>query len=598
MIIKGKHLEIEKKINLNEMFLKTVENYPDYRALTFYSGDKLDSLTYREFYDLAGRFSTFLKEMGVNKGDRVAIYSRTRYEWEIADYAVLMRGAMVVTVHDTLSKSQVEYIISDSGSEIVIVENEEMKKNLEGIDADIILLENMPDLVEKMDFDGEIVHPEPDDVASIVYTSGTTGLPKGAMLTHWNWVFNAISVMSVTPFYPGESYICYLPLSHVFQRIVFFAGVLKGANAVFITPSRFAQTLREIKPVAFVVVPRILERVNRGLIENVEEKGGIGKRIFYWAKNVAMESGRKMSKNEDFGLWLSLRRYIADRLVYSKVKNALGLQNIRFICSSGAELHKNLAYIFNGMGIPVIEGYGMTETSGPSNLNPLGRFKPGTVGPPIPGTEQKIAEDGEILIKGDNVMKGYWNKPDKTAEIIVDGWLYSGDLGEFDDDGYLVFSRRKKHIIVLDTGKNVSPITVEEELLKSDYIGDALVVGDGRPYIAALIQPNFALLLDFADDNGIPYDSSKVVKMKGVSGEMDVTEVGEDIVNNPAVIELYQQIVDRANRNLAHYEMIKRFRLLNRTFSIERGELTPTLKKRAHVIIQNYSKLIDEMYSK
>jgi long-chain acyl-CoA synthetase len=240
----------------------------------------------------------------------------------------------------------------------------------------------------------------------------------------------------------------------------------------------------------------------------------------------------------------------------------------------------------------------MTETSGPSNLNPLGRFKPGTVGPPIPGTEQKIAEDGEILIKGDNVMKGYWNKPDKTAEIIVDGWLYSGDLGEFDDDGYLVFSRRKKHIIVLDTGKNVSPITVEEELLKSDYIGDALVVGDGRPYIAALIQPNFALLLDFADDNGIPYDSSKVVKMKGVSGEMDVTEVGEDIVNNPAVIELYQQIVDRANRNLAHYEMIKRFRLLNRTFSIERGELTPTLKKRAHVIIQNYSKLIDEMYSK
>ncbi len=602
MVVKGSDLRIENKIDLNRMLLNTVEKYPDVPAISWYEGGELRSYSYSEFLETVGKLSNAFKEMGVEKGDRIAIYSNTRYEWAVCDYAALMAGAIVVTVHSLLNKTQVEHIIKDSGSRVVVVENKELLENLENLDVEVVSIEKtgektISDLIRGQNFERErIVIPSPEDVASLVYTSGTTGEPKGAMLTHWNWVFNAISVMSVTPFYPGEEYICYLPLSHVFQRIVFFAGILKGANAVFTSPSRFVETLREVKPVAFVAVPRILERMNKGIVEEIEKRGGIRKKIFHWARRVAIDCGRSMSLGLSFGLWLGFKRKVADVLVFSKIRSGLGLQRIRFICSSAAELHKDLAYMFNGMGIPVIEGYGMTETAGPSNLNPLGRFKPGTVGPPIPGVEEMIAPDGEVLIKGDNVMKGYWNKPKETAEAIENGWLHSGDLGEFDDDGYLVFRGRKKHIIVLDTGKNVSPIPIEEELLRNLYISDAIVVGEGRPYVVALIQPNFNLLLNFAETEGIEYEKEKIRKIKGISEEMEVVGVDENLVRHQKVIELYSDIVDSANQNLAVYERVKKFRLIPEAFSIEKGELTPTLKKRPHVILKNYRKLIEEMY--
>ena len=603
MLVKGTELGVGSRMDLNRMLLNTTKEYPEVPAISWYEKDEIKSYSYSEFLETAGKLSNAFKELGIEKGDRVAIYSNTRYEWAICDYAVLMAGGIVVTVHSLLNKNQVEYIIRDSGSKLVVVENKEMLENLENIDAEIVSIEKTGektifDLIEKQSFEeNQIVFSSPEDVASLVYTSGTTGEPKGAMLTHWNWVFNAMSVMSVTPFYPGEEYICYLPLSHVFQRIVFFAGVLKGANAVFTSPLRFVKTLREIRPVAFVAVPRILERMNKGIVEEVEKRGGLKKRIFYWARGVAIDCGKRMSAGLSFGPWLGFKRRVADALVFSKIRNELGLQRIRFICSSAAELHKDLAYMFNGMGIPVIEGYGMTETAGPSNLNPLGKFKPGTVGPPIPGTEEMIAPDGEILVRGDNVMKGYWNKPEKTAETIENGWLHSGDLGEFDDDGYLIFKGRKKHIIVLDTGKNVSPIPIEEELLRNSYISDAIIIGDGRPYVVALIQPNFNMLLDFAEREGIEYDREKTRRVKGISEEIEVVGVDEGLVHHPKVIEFYSDIVNSANQNLAIHEQVKKFRLISEAFSIEKGELTPTLKKRPHVILKNYGKLIEEMYS-
>lgn len=407
-----------------------------------------------------------------------------------------------------------------------------------------------------------------------------------------------MSVMSIIPFYPGEPYICYLPLSHVFQRLVFYAGISKGANAVFTPPARFLDTLRAVKPVAFVTVPRILERVNKGLLENVEKQSGLKKRIFYWSRKVAVECGEKISKGEKFGLGLAIKRFLADKLVYSKIRSALGLQNIRFICSAAAELRKELAYMFNGMGIPVIEGYGMTETAAPTNLNPLKKFKPGTVGPPIPGIMEAIAEDGEILVKGDNVMAGYWNKPDETQKSFTgDGWFRTGDLGEFDNEGYLIFIGRKKHIIALDTGKKVSPSHIEDLLLQSPYINDALLIGDGKPYITALIVPNFAFLLDFAEKAGIGYDKSRVVVSKSVSGDMEISEVPLDVVDHPKVVEFYSSIVKETNQKLSEEEKIRKFRLLNRTFTIERNELTPTLKKRPHVIVDRYRDLIDALYS-
>ncbi|MEM0215113.1 MAG: AMP-binding protein [Archaeoglobaceae archaeon] len=330
----------------------------------------------------------------------------------------------------------------------------------------------------------------------------------------------------------------------------------------------------------------------------MKNRVGLRKTSFIGRKKVAIECGEKISKGEKFGLGLTIKRIFADKLVYSKIRNALGLQNIRFICSAAAELRKELAYMFNGMGIPVIEGYGMTETAAPTNLNPLKKFKPGTVGPPIPGIMEAIAEDGEILVKGENVMIGYWNKPYETQKCFTeDGWFKTGDLGDFDDEGYLIFLGRKKHIIALDTGKKVSPSRIEELLLQNPYINDALIVGDGKPYLVALIVPNFALLLDLLEKIGISYEKNKIVVSKSVSGDVEITEIPENIVENPRVLEFYSNIIKQVNENLSEEEKIRKFRLLNRTFTIERNELTPTLKKRTHVILERYRDLIDDLYS-
>lgn len=604
-VVKGKELEVKKKESLNEMLWNTVKDHPEKPCVSFYENGNLKSISYADFWGLVEKISKGLIESGVRKGDRVAILSSTRYEWELFDFAIMLAGAIVVPIHTTLSREIVQYILRDSGSKLVVVENKELREKIGDFDVETLEIEDkssIRDLLElgkesHVDFEKIWKSVKPEDVSSIVYTSGTTGEPKGAVLTHWNWRFNVMSVMSIIPFYPGGPYICYLPLSHVFQRLVFYAGISRGANAVFTVPLKFLDTLRSVKPVAFVTVPRILERVNRGLLENVEKQSRFKRAIFYWARGVAIECGEKMSKGEKFGAGLRLRRFLADKLVYSKIRNTLGLQNIRFICSSAAELRKDLAYMFNGMGIPVIEGYGMTETAAPINLNPLGRFKPGTVGPPIPGVTEAIAEDGEILVKGENVMVGYWNKAEETRKCFTeDGWFRTGDLGEFDKDGYLIFLGRKKLLIALDTGKKVSPSRIEEILLQNPYVSDVLIVGDGKPYIVALIVPNFAFLLDWIEKMSISYDRSKVVTSKSVSGDIEITEVPKEVVENPKVLELYSKVVAEANQKLSEEEKIRKFKLLDRTFTIERNELTPTLKKRTHIIIDRYRDLIAALY--
>ncbi|MCX8152701.1 MAG: long-chain fatty acid--CoA ligase [Archaeoglobaceae archaeon] len=606
-VVKGAELKIEKKETLNEMLWNTVRDYPNTPAVTFYKGEKLVSISYRDFWNQVEKLSKGLIEKGVKKGDRVAILSETRYEWELFDFAIMCCGAIVVPIHTTLNKETVQYILHDSGAKLVVLENNGFLEKLGDYEIDVVTIEDGENSMETLlnlgekssaKFEETWRSVRLDDISSIVYTSGTTGEPKGSILTHWNWRFNTISIMSITPFYPGEPYICYLPLSHVFQRIVFFCGVSRAANAVFTPPKKFLETLKTVKPVAFVTVPRILERVNRGLIENIEKQREFKKRIFYWARNVAIECGKKMSKGEKFGTTLEIKRKIADKLVYRKIRNALGLQNIRFICSAAAELHKDLAYMFNGMGISVIEGYGLTETAAATNLNPLQRFKPGTVGPPVPGIIEAIAEDGEILIKGDNVMLGYWNKPEETKKCFTeDGWFKTGDIGDFDDEGYLIFHERKKHIIALDTGKKVAPSRLEDLLLKNPYISDALIIGDNKPYISAIIVPNFTLLLAWLEKNGISFDKSCVKVSKSVSGDLEVTEVPENIVNNPTVVEFYSKIIDEVNEKLSKEEKIKKFILLNKVFSIDRNELTPTLKKRVHVIMDRYKDLIERLYT-
>ncbi|WP_202318981.1 AMP-dependent synthetase/ligase [Archaeoglobus neptunius] len=598
-IVKGEELKIERKETLSEMFWSVVAKHSDIPAIGYWSDGELKYISYREFGDRVKELAKVLISSGLEKGDRVAIYADTRYEWEIADFAVLTAGGIVVTIHSVLNRQQVRYILNDSESRLVFTE----KKYADNLpeDVEVFFLEEIGQLSGATDeeYGERWMSVMPDDVASIVYTSGTTGEPKGAMLTHWNWRFNALSVMSITPFYPGEPHICYLPLSHVYQRLVFFAGVSRGATAVFCTPQQFLETSRAVNPVGLVVVPRILERVNAGILERVEKSSRLTKKLFYWSRSVAVECGKKMSRGEKYGVWLSFKRFLADKLVYSKIRENLGLRRVRFVCSSAAELQKELAYMFNGMGIPVIEGYGMTEVAAPSNLNPVGRFKPGTVGPPIPGVEEAIADDGEILIRGDNVMKGYWKKDDETRKVFTpDGWLKTGDLGEFDEDGYLIFLGRKKHIMVLDTGKNVSPIPIEEELLKNPLVSDAVIIGDRRPYVTALIVPNFEMLIGVAEEGQIDYDRTKTRTVRGISGEDEIVAVDERLVENPEILEIYGRIVEGVNDKLASHERIKRFKLLSEAFTIDKGEVTPTMKKRRHVILKRYEKFIEEMYGR
>lgn len=597
MIVRGEKLSIENRETINQVFWRTVQNYPEIYAIGYWSGKEIKYLSYREFGEKVRGLANFLISSGLSKGDRVAIYADTRHEWVIADLAALTAGGVVVTIHSVLNRDQVNYIIKDSEAKFIFTEKKYVNNLPEGVET--FLLDELNSLCEDSGekYEERWKSISPDYLASIVYTSGTTGEPKGAMLTHWNWMFNCRSVMSITPFYPGEPHVCYLPLSHVYQRLVFFAGVSKAATAVFCAPQQLLETLRAVKPVGLIVVPRILERINAGLNEKVEKSSYLTKKLFYWARNVAIAWGERMSRGGNYGTFLKIQRFLADRIVYGKIRKELGLQRIRFVCSSAAELRKELAYMFNGMGIPVIEGYGMTETAAPCNLNPVGRFKPGTVGPPLPGVEEMIAEDGEILVRGDNVMKGYWKKEYETKKsFTADGWFRTGDLGKFDEDGYLIILGRKKEVIALDTGKKVSPIPIEEEFLKNPLIRDIIIVGDGKPFVTALIVPNFERLVEIAESIGVEYDRSKTVMVKSVSGEREIVAVDRRLIESAQVVEIYRKIVESVNGRLAKHERIGDFRLLSEAFTVEKGEMTPTLKKRRHVILQRYKDLIDEMY--
>ncbi|HOB87812.1 MAG TPA: long-chain fatty acid--CoA ligase, partial [Bacillota bacterium] len=532
-------------------------------------------------------------------------------------------GGVTVTIYPTLSGKTVQYIVDNSDSRILILENQEqldkilpLWDKLPKLEHIITMeptarpLENIYTLAEVAErgrrFEAE--NPgvyekvwrsvEPDDLSSLVYTSGTTGQPKGTMLSHWNWGFNVYSVTQIVSFDPGEILLAFLPLAHVYMRLVLFTAFHCNATSYFSLPENLGADLPLIKPHAFVSVPRLFERVYDRLVAQMESGSPLLKKIFYWAVGVARQMGEVQSRWEKPGLGLKLKHRLADKLVFSKIRARLGVEQLKWACSSGSALRRELAFFFNGMGVTIIEGYGMTEVAAPSNLNPVGRFKPGTVGPPLPGTMQKIAEDGEILIKGDNVMLGYYKLPEETAEAFThDGWLKTGDIGEFDRDGYLIFKERKKHILVLSTGKNVAPLPIEEELKKSRWVEEAVVVGDNRKFTAALIQPSFQALLEFAQEEQIDFNRNLTAFITTDTGEELPVKVDPELVRNEKVLALFRRVVEEANCCFDPFEQVKQFRLLPEALTLEGDELTPTLKVKKKVISQKYNQLIEEMYA-
>jgi long-chain acyl-CoA synthetase len=562
----------------------------------------------REWFDDLRDLSLGLMAAGIAAGDRVAIISESRPEWLMADLAILTGGAITVPVFPTLAAPQARYILQDSGARLAFVSN---AAQLEKVQA---IRHHLPALEAVVVFDAEGVQTSPasvmtfaslkergrarmlgewgtgrafrdrakavtpSDVATIVYTSGTTGEPKGVVLTHQNLASNMIASTAILRLGDDERALSFLPLSHSFERMLSYVSLANGITLVFAESTEtIARDIQAVKPTLMTGVPRVFEKLEARIREKGRAMPEPRRRLFNWAINVGLARAAAELRGKRASPWNSLQAGLADRLVWSKIRENLG-GHLKNIVSGSAPLSPAVAQFFYGIGLPITEGYGLTETAPVLTGNPPGAPRLGSVGKPIPGVEIKIAEDGEILARGPNIMPGYYNKPDATREVLRDGWFHTGDIGRLDDAGYLYITDRKKDLIVTSGGKNVAPQPIEEILKRSPIVAEAVLLGDRRKFITTLIVPDFAALERRLRDLGRP------------AGDRDALIVRDD------VIALYREIVDALNRELSQFEQIRKFRLLPREFTIDTGELTPTLKVKRKVVEEKWRQVIDEMY--
>jgi long-chain acyl-CoA synthetase len=556
-----------------------------------------------EIYRSVVGLARALQSWGIGKGDRVAILSENRPEWTITDFAALSLGAVTVPVYSTQTAEQTSYILNDSDAHVIAVSTKHQLEKVLAIQSHtsierIIVMDNvMSNVMDDVEtgravqmqtltrdgpteadaeFDARSQFVEPDDLATIIYTSGTTGNPKGAMLTHGNMASNISCSMEAFGFgTKDEVSVSFLPLSHVTARHVDFALLYRGVVLAYCPDlSQLTQVLTEVQPNIFIAVPRVYEKIRQQVI--LKTAGFPRNAIYRWALSV----GRAHRAEIMAGIRpTSLSWRIADRLLFSKVCAGMGGKAEEFI-SGGAPLGRELAEWYADIGIPVHEGYGLTETSPVIAVNTPSACKLGTVGKPLPNVEVRIADDGEVLARGPSVFKGYWNRPDETAAAFVDGWFKTGDIGQLDSDGYLSITDRKKDLIKTSGGKFIAPQPIENSLKLNPLIGTAVVIGDRRKFPAVLISPFFPVLEDWARAN-----------------ELDIGS-REMLVANAKVQALYEAIVDKTNQNLARFEKLKRVLLVPEEFSAQDGTLTHTLKVKRRGIEERYRKLIDEMYAK
>jgi long-chain acyl-CoA synthetase len=558
-------------------------------------------VTVPEFRDTVRHFANGLRQLGVKPGDRVAILSENRPEWAMSDFAILANAAVTVPVYPTLLGWQIEYILNDSGAVAVICSTEEQLQKVQEIRShtphvhNVIVceaksvpkdtltfqqvVENGRSTFDEKKFEELRARSRPEDLATLVYTSGTTGNPKGAMLTHSNIATNVTAAKSILPVEPGWIAISILPLSHIFERMADYFYYHNGiAIAYAENVTKVGENLQEIRPHVFAAVPRLFEKMRERIMNQVATGSSTKQKIFRWALKVAEERLPYRVEHKPMPTGLSIKSAIADKLVFRKILDRLG-GRVRYVFSGGAPLSPELAAFFIGAGVEILEGYGLTETSPVISANLPNQRKIGTVGKIIDGVEVKIASDGEILARGPNIMKGYWNNPEATAQAIdSEGWFHTGDIGEIDKDGFLKITDRKKDIIINAYGKNIAPQPLEALLKSSPYIGTPVLIGDKRKYVAALIVPNFEKLERDASSMGINFKSR------------------DELVGNDRVKAIFQTEIDRFNTNLDRQEKIRRFALLPRDFTIENDEITPSLKVKRKVIDKKYKDVIDQLY--
>ncbi len=574
-------------------------------ATKFKRGGQWVDTSVDEFRDTVRYFATGLFHLGLKPGDRVAILSENRPEWAMADFAILASAAITVPVYPTLLGWQIEYILNDSGAVAVICSNEEQMKKVAGIRDhcphihNVIVCDLPPalpdgvlsfeavvdtgrradDATARVRFDELRAKPASGDVATLVYTSGTTGNPKGAMLTHGNIASNVLATCKVLPIEHGMTGLCILPLSHILERMGDYCYFYRGCTIAYAeSVLKVGDNLREIRPHLFAAVPRLFEKMRTTILDNVAVQPASKQKIFKWALGIAERRlpYRVSGKPMPFGL--SIKSAIADKLVFRKILDRLG-GRVRMVLSGGAPLSAELAAFFIGAGLDIYEGYGLTETSPVIAVNTPQARRVGTVGRIIPGVEVKIAEDGEILSRGPHIMKGYWNNDDATRQAIdPDGWFHTGDIGEIDADGFLKITDRKKDIIINAYGKNIAPQPLEALLKSSPYIGTPVLIGDRRKYLVALLVPNFDKLERDSKAMGVQFNSR------------------QELIANEKVQQIYQTEIDRFNLNLDRQEKIRRFALLPRDFTTDDDEITPSLKVKRKMIDKKYKEIIDQLF--
>ena len=584
-----------------EMFIQCVEQFADNPAFF----DKIDGewqkKTYREAGDIVENLASGLASLGVQKGDKIAIISTNSSRWAFADYAITGLGAVTVTVYPTLTTPHMKYIFDDSETHYAFVGNKEQLDKTKSLIQECehmkgyVLMDDSDDdtdkvfgfssLIEKgiaykesSDFDFKAIAStiNPDDLLTLIYTSGTTGNPKGAMLSHNNLIANIKSGKKSIHIDESDVFLSFLPLSHVFERMVgHFSGLTSGGSVYYAESiDTVADNMGEIKPTIMASVPRLYEKMYAKIIDKVSNDPPLRQKIFWWAISVGKEAMPNICKNSRPSGWLGFKFGLAEKLVFSKIKERVG-GRLRFFVSGGAPLSQEIAEFFAAANIIILEGYGLTETSPVITNNSLEDVKFGTVGKPIDGVEVKIAEDGEIICRGENVMLGYYNNEAATREVIDEnGWFHTGDIGEFDEDGFLRITDRKKNIIVTSGGKNIAPAPMEIALITSKYIEQVVVLGDRRNFVSALIVVAQETLSEWANEQGI-------------DGE---------IIQDERTDKLFENEVSKAMAGFAHYETVKKFKLVADEWSVESGELTPTLKVKRKVVEKKYADLIDSIY--
>lgn len=577
---------------LNDIFF-TVVDRDEPRLALYRKNESWTAVSSGDFYRNVISVAWALTHWGIGKGDRVAILSENRPEWAMADFATLFLGAVTVPIYSTLTAEQTAYVLGDSGARVIFVSTKpQLDKVLALRDQvpveRIVVMDDIEaagavawDRLDSPSLTGRNIRFEetaraiqPDDLATVIYTSGTTGIAKGVMLTHGNMATNIACSLEGFDIRRGQSSISFLPLSHVTARHVDFAMLYHGVTLAYCSfIEMLPQALLEVRPTLFVAVPRVYEKI---YAQTQRKTKGFPKHAVYsWAMSVgrahkpAILAGRTPR---------SLSWRLANKLVFSKIRTGIG-DRVETFVSGGAPLGRELAEWYAAVGIRIHEGYGLTETSPVIAVNTPINHRIGTVGKTLPNLEVRIAEDGEILVRGPSVFKGYWKRPEETQNAFVDGWFKTGDIGNIDRDGYLSVTDRKKDLIKTSGGKFIAPQPIENSLKLNPLVGTAAIVGDKRKFAAVILSPNFPQLEDWARTNHIPFASRA------------------ELVAHQKVQALYEQVVDGVNQNLARFEKLKRVMLVADEFSADNGALTPTLKLRRRVIEDRYRQQIDDLYA-